>query len=101
MAHFLDRRSTYTGKLEFNSPMRLKSISCIMTGAVIFCAVLVAQSGSSTRDGVYTGTQADEGQKVYTQKCAMCHGVTLAGNGQNPPLAGDQFMQNWTGADAG
>ncbi len=65
--------------------------------AFALCAVLVAQSASSTRDGVYTTDQADKGQAVYTQKCAMCHGAALEGSDPNPPLAGDQFLQNWSG----
>lgn len=59
--------------------------------------MLAAQSASSTRDGVYTADQADQGHVVYAKKCATCHGAALEGSGQNPPLAGDPFMQNWTG----
>lgn len=60
-------------------------------------AGVVAQAGSSTRDGVYTAAQADQGHALYTKQCAMCHGATLEGSGQNPPLSGDAFMQNWAG----
>lgn len=72
----------------------------LMTGAAVLAmasTVGAAQSGSSTRDGVYTAAQANQGQALYTKQCAMCHGPGLEGSGQNPPLAGDAFMQNWAG----
>lgn len=78
--------------------MRLTTLAlCSISSALILSAALAARSDTSTRDGVYTAAQADEGHTVYTQKCTTCHGPALAGNGQNPPLAGDQFLQNWTG----
>jgi cytochrome c len=55
-------------------------------------------SGSSTRDGVYTAAQAEQGQALFTKQCAVCHGATLQGTGQNPPLVGDAFFKNWTGS---
>ncbi len=64
---------------------------------IVLAAVLAAQSASSTRDGVYTNDQADRGQALYTKQCLMCHGAALEGSSQNPPLVGDQFLQNWTG----
>jgi mono/diheme cytochrome c family protein len=57
----------------------------------------MAQSGASTRDGVYTAAQAEQGQALYTKQCAVCHGATLQGSGQNPPLTGDAFLKNWNG----
>ncbi len=64
-------------------------------------ALLFAQGASSTRDGVYTAAQAAQGQTLYTQQCASCHGASLQGSGQNPPLSGDAFLQNWMGMTAG
>ena len=31
----------------------------------------------------------------------MCHGDALEGSDPNPPLAGGQFMQNWSGQTLG
>jgi mono/diheme cytochrome c family protein len=78
----------------------LKQSIGFMSGISLLCIAalgVAAQSGSSTRDGVYSDAQADQGQVLYKQQCAMCHGATLQGSGQNPPLAGDAFLQNWTG----
>src|SRR6266702_4416067 len=59
--------------------------------------ILFTQTGSSTRDGVYTADQAQQGKAIYGKQCAMCHGAALLGVGQIAPLAGDDFMANWTG----
>ena len=63
--------------------------------------MLFAQSGSSTRKGVYTNDQAAQGKAIYTQQCAMCHGATMAGSGQTPALAGPAFLRNWVGQTVG
>ena len=63
--------------------------------------MLFAQDATSTRDGVYTAAQAAQGQTLYKQQCASCHGATLQGSGQNPALKGDAFLQNWMGMTAG
>lgn len=57
--------------------------------------VLFVQAKSSTRDGVYKAVQAKQGSAIYDKQCAMCHGATLQGMGQNPPLVGDDFLKNW------
>ena len=52
---------------------------------------------ASTRDGVYTAEQAQQGKTLYAQQCTKCHGASLEGTGQNPPLTGDDFLNNWQG----
>ena len=57
-----------------------------------------AQAGASTRDGVYTESQANRGQASYKSACASCHGEALEGSGAaTPPLVGDDFTMNWAG----
>ncbi len=51
----------------------------------------------SLKDGIYTAEQAGRGKEVYASSCAGCHGQTLEGSGQIPPLAGDEFLSNWKG----
>ena len=48
-------------------------------------------------DGVYTREQADRGEKLYTDRCARCHGDTLQGIEAAPALAGSVFYNNWEG----
>ena len=59
--------------------------------------MLPAQTGSSTRSGVYTSDQALQGKSIYDKQCATCHGAALDGKDQNPPLAGNDFLNNWVG----
>src|SRR4051812_20839553 len=43
----------------------------------------------------FTPAQAAEGGRVYTQKCASCHGARLD-DGAAPPLVGQRFLETWT-----
>jgi len=61
---------------------------------------LGAQPAASTRDGVYSEAQAGRGQASYKAACASCHGEALEGGGAAyPPLAGEDFFNNWAGAN--
>jgi S-disulfanyl-L-cysteine oxidoreductase SoxD len=55
-----------------------------------------AQATSSVWDGVYTDAQANRGSALYVQHCLVCHGVTLGGNNEAPPLTGE-FIPDWAG----
>lgn len=55
----------------------------------------------SVWDGVYTEEQAERGHSIYHEKCENCHGASLAGESEAPPLAGAQFLSNWNGLTAG
>jgi cytochrome c len=48
-------------------------------------------TGQGTAQGYYTKPQAEAGQAVFQQKCAICHGDHLQG-GPGPALAGQQFL---------
>jgi len=53
-----------------------------------------AAGASSTWDSVYSEPQAAAGEKIYNDKCAMCHGAE--GNGADAPaLRGADFGGNW------
>ena len=78
--------------------LKYKLTTCLMLMlGIAFAAVLFAQSAKSTRDGVYTHAQAEQGHALYTLQCVTCHGAQLEGSGQNPPLKGQAFQQNWKG----
>jgi len=66
-----------------------------LTGA--FCRTLTAQAPKSVWDGVYTEGQAQRGEGNYHKLCASCHGDDLLGEGQTPPLSGNDFKANWNG----
>jgi len=60
-----------------------------------------APATQSVLDGVFTDEQAKRGQEVYTTNCAHCHGNSLQGGEEAPPLAGEDFIKNWTGMTVG
>ena len=52
-------------------------------------------------DGVYTAEQAERGHSVYHSQCEVCHGESLTGGDEVPPLAGPQFLSSWNGLTVG
>lgn len=72
--------------------------------AVVLMGVVAMAQDAPTRsvwDGVYTEDQAKRGQALYSQHCMACHGDSLSGGEQAPPLAGGEFLSNWNGLTAG
>jgi len=55
-----------------------------------------AQASKSVWDGVYSDAQTTNGSTVYFRECSMCHGASLGGNGEAPPLTG-RFIPDWQG----
>jgi len=79
-------------------------IGLVAIGAVYgtLCAqqtkvVLASMGPRSVWDGVYTDEQAKRGEQLYHLRCASCHGDKLTGGESAPPLAGGQFLSNWSG----
>jgi|SRR5688572_24579943 len=60
-----------------------------------------AAQARSANDGVYTAEQATRGEALYKEQCATCHGDNLEGSGPMPPLAGKDFLTNWSGKSVG
>ena len=48
-------------------------------------------------DSVYTAAQAATGEAAYSKTCARCHGASLSGGDESPPLTGSAFLGNWNG----
>jgi len=55
------------------------------------------RSGRTVWDSVYSAPQAARGESTYARTCARCHGATLAGANESPPLSGSGFLANWDG----
>ena len=64
---------------------------------LIAVVLLWLQATPSLKDGVYTEAQAGRGKSIYASSCTGCHGDTLEGSGQIPPLAGPEFLNDWKG----
>lgn len=84
--------------------MKSRFAAAAVIGLALFglsFSALRAQATKSVWDGVYSEAQAKEGADLYGQQCASCHGDTLAGGEEAPPLAGGDFLSNWNGLTAG
>jgi mono/diheme cytochrome c family protein len=60
-----------------------------------------AEQAKSVWDGVYTPAQATRGLEAYKNACLECHGADLKGDGEAPPLSGDDFQGNWNDLSVG
>jgi mono/diheme cytochrome c family protein len=72
-----------------------------LASALSVTAGVQAAQARSTNDGVFTAEQAKRGEGIYKEQCATCHGDNLEGSGPMPPLAGKDFLTNWTGKSVG
>jgi mono/diheme cytochrome c family protein len=80
--------------------MSIRFFSVTLALAVIthvLATSLAAQATRSVWDGVYSPEQADRGQPLYKERCALCHGDTLMGGEWAPALAGQYFNATWDG----
>ena len=81
-------------------------MTCAVLAAVAWwtgSAMLRAQEPASVRrsvwDRIYTDSQAARGEVLYARFCEQCHGSGLEGDtvSEVPALAGDPFLQRWSG----
>jgi len=79
----------------------MKSSIRILTALVFLgaCAgaALAQPAARTAQDGVFTDTQANRGDALYQDNCAACHGGSLQGEDENPPLSGKHFSSRWGG----
>ncbi|HYW42133.1 MAG TPA: cytochrome c [Bryobacteraceae bacterium] len=73
----------------------------IAAAAILAAGAAAGYWDRSVWDGVYTEEQARRGETLYQQQCARCHGVSLTGGEEAPPLSGGGFLANWNGTTAG
>ena len=67
------------------------------------CAVVLAGIGTIAATpprGFYSAAAAEEGARLYAERCAMCHGAALEGTHEVPGLTG-KFVANWAGRPVG
>ncbi|MBV8729913.1 MAG: cytochrome c, partial [Acidobacteriia bacterium] len=60
---------------------------------------LWAEIYKSAWAGIYTNDQAARGESFYNARCASCHGTSLEGSGEGPPLTGRDFAEDWNCAN--
>ena len=84
-----------------NRRLRYGALSII--SVVLLGLARVGRSGESLWDdiyksawvGIYTVDQASQGESFYRARCAGCHGASLEGSGEAPPLSGRDFTADW------
>jgi len=59
--------------------------------------VVDAFAQTALLEGAFNEAQAVRGQAMYYQHCLACHGESMNGVDQAPPLSGPQFGGNWRG----
>jgi S-disulfanyl-L-cysteine oxidoreductase SoxD len=80
------------------------TVAILSVGAFVVSMAYVtvgAQAKRSVNEGVYTTEQAKRGEALYKENCSACHGDNLEGSGPMPPLAGKDFLANWSGKTVG
>ena len=65
----------------------------------LICSVMAAPR--SVWDGVFSKEQVNRGQSAYNSQCARCHGESLLGGENSPPLADKDFLERWSGKPVG
>ena len=63
------------------------------------CSLVQAQQAGEATVG-FTAAQANQGQLLYDDQCAVCHGVNLEGFELAPSLSGNYFIRRWSNKSA-
>jgi mono/diheme cytochrome c family protein len=79
-----------------NSADRIILPAVVIGSTALWMFSVAAQTpAKTTLDGVYSEAQSKEGQSLYDDKCAKCHGPAGNGSGGAPDLASDAFTADW------
>ncbi|WP_439533048.1 c-type cytochrome [Polymorphobacter sp.] len=81
--------------------LKLLATAAVMAGVAASGQLQAQMAELTTWSGVYTEEQATRGATAYSQSCAVCHGVSLGGTGEAPPVVGPEFIANWNGQSLG
>lgn len=70
--------------------MKTLTALLLLAGSSLVCA-----QTPTTIDGVFSKAQAQRGKTAYTRHCQGCHSSNLQGEGIEPPLIGELFIDAW------
>jgi len=62
---------------------------------VLLAPQLLADTSLTILDGVFSKAQVQRGKSAYTRNCSGCHSGNLQGEGIEPPLIGELFIDAW------
>ena len=80
---------------------RLLSVVIAVRITLLALLVLAARPGFASAQGRYTSAQAEAGQGLYDEVCAVCHLADFQGSFEAPELAGPNFRNIWGGRPIG
>lgn len=73
-----------------------------ITAGAAAAALTQAPAAAGGQEGVYTAAQADRGEELYDEQCAVCHGAIRAIIPEMAALLGDHTFRNtWRGRSLG
>jgi mono/diheme cytochrome c family protein len=99
VAHLLNASGYPAGATELEG--KVETLLAIKIDGPKGAATAAAAAAATSNDGIFTAAQAQRGDVLYKEQCATCHGDNLEGSGPMPPLAGTDFLANWTGKAVG
>ncbi len=76
-------------------PAPLSRIFSFAVAGAFTLTFALAPLNAQQAAGVFTAEQASNGNSVYSQNCAACHGINMEGSGDAPALVGGSFMLKW------
>jgi mono/diheme cytochrome c family protein len=91
------------GGMKISGRVRAAAVAWLAAG-LAFTAFAEEESPAPTRtaaDGVFSEAQIARGRRGYNALCARCHGETLGGGEDSPPLVGASFFKGWAGKTLG
>jgi alcohol dehydrogenase (cytochrome c) len=75
--------------------MTLSRTALATLAALAGSTVLLIAGSAAQTPAPFTAAQSDAGKTAYIASCQSCHGETLSGSGEAPPLAGKAFFIGW------
>ena len=90
------RRTTVVNRVFVLSTMTAVVAATLSASGYAAGAAAQDDASPSVWDGVYSTEQAREGQALYRETCARCHGEDLTGSNASA-LVGDAFILDWGG----
>ena len=63
---------------------------------ILGAAITLGGHAALAQTGPFTQAQVTTGHNDFANYCASCHGYDLAGGGEDPPLTGPFFSQDWS-----
>lgn len=67
----------------------------LLMSLLLAVSAVHADEGPTVLDAVFSKMQAQRGKSVYNKQCIGCHSNNLQGEGIEPPLIGELFVDAW------